>query len=94
MQPVSLPDTLRAKVGSPQNTALLVMYVEPAGPAEKAGVLIGDLVTGLNGGALEDTSDVQHWLSRAKIGDVVQASVLRAGSPLTLSITLADRPAR
>jgi S1-C subfamily serine protease len=94
MQPVSLPDTLRAKVGSPQNTALLVMHVEPAGPAEKAGVLIGDLVTGLNGGALEDTSDVQHWLSRAKIGDVVQASVLRAGSPLTLSITLADRPAR
>jgi len=94
MQPVSLPDTLRDKVGSQQNTALLVMHVEPSGPAEKAGVLIGDLITGLNGSALQDTSDVQHLLSRARVGNVVQAGVLRAGSPLTISITLADRPAR
>lgn len=94
MQPVALPATLRDKVGSQQNTALLVMHVEPSGPAERADVLIGDLVTGLNGNALEDTSDIQHLLSREKVGNVVQAAVLRAGSPLTISITLADRPAR
>jgi S1-C subfamily serine protease len=94
MQPVALPGALRDKIGSPQNTALLVMHVETSGPAEKAGVLIGDLVTGINGNALEDTSDIQHLLSRAKVGNVVQAAVLRAGSPLSISITLADRPAR
>src|SRR5215831_20331321 len=75
MQPVSLPETLRAKVGTRHNTALLVMHVETSGPAEKAGVLIGDLVTSLNGTALEDTSDIQHLLGRIKVGDVVQVSV-------------------
>ena len=94
MQPVSLPETLRSKLGTQQNTALLVMHVEPAGPAEKAGVLIGDLVTDFNGSAIEDTADIQHLLGKAKAGDTVQANVLRAGAPLKISVTLADRPAR
>jgi serine protease DegQ len=94
MQAVSLPEALRAQLGTQQGTALLVMHVEPSGPAEKAGVLIGDLITALNGTALEDTADIQHLLNRGKVGDVVQASVSRANSPLNLSIALADRPAR
>jgi len=94
MQPVSLPESLRSKLGTQQNTALLVMHVEPGGPAEKAGVLIGDLLTDFSGNALEDTSDIQHLLGKAKIGDVVQANLLRAGSPLKIALTLADRPAR
>jgi serine protease DegQ len=94
MQPVSLPETLRNKLGTQQNTALLVMHVEPAGPAEKGGVLIGDLVTDFNGSAIEDTADIQHLLGKARVGDVVHANLLRAGSPLKIAITLADRPAR
>jgi serine protease DegQ len=94
MQPVSLPETLRSKLGTQQNTALLVMHVEPTSPAEKAGVLIGDLVTDFGGSALEDTTDIQHLLGKTKVGDVVQANLLRAGSPLKITITLADRPAR
>lgn len=94
MQPVSVPETLRLKLGTQQNTALLVMHVERSGPAEKSGMLIGDLIASLNGTALEDTGDIQHLLGQAKIGDVVEASLLRAGTPLTISITLADRPAR
>jgi S1-C subfamily serine protease len=94
MQPVSLPESLRSKLGTQQNTALLVMHVEPAGPAEKAGILIGDLVTDFNGSAIEDTADMQHLLGKAKVGHIVQANLLRAGSPLKISVTLADRPAR
>jgi S1-C subfamily serine protease len=94
MQPVSLPETLRSKLGTQQNTALLVMHVEPASPAEKGGVLLGDLVTDFSGSALEDTADIQHVLGKAKVGDTVQANLLRAGSPLKITITLADRPAR
>ena len=85
---------LRSKLETQQNTALLVMHVEPASPAEKAGVLLGDLVTDFSGNALEDTADIQHLLGKAKVGDVVQANLLRAGSPLKITITLADRPAR
>jgi S1-C subfamily serine protease len=94
MQPVALPESLRGKLATPQASALLVMHVEPSSPAEKAGILLGDLLTAVQGRTLEDTADVQHLLGSLKVGDAVQATVLRAGTPVNLSVTLTDRPAR
>jgi S1-C subfamily serine protease len=94
MQPVAVPESLRAKTISGAGSALLVVHVEPSGPADKAGVLLGDLVIDLRGKAVEDTADIQHLLGSAKVGDTVQATVLRGGSPMKMSIALADRPAR
>jgi S1-C subfamily serine protease len=94
MQPVTIPESLRSNLAGPQSSALLVMHVEPGSPAEKAGVLLGDLVVNLQGSSLEDTADIQHLLGSSKVGDSVQATLLRAGAPLKLSLTLADRPAR
>jgi S1-C subfamily serine protease len=94
MQPVAVPDSLRGKISSSVNSALLVVHVEPSGPADKAGVLLGDLVFDLQGSSVEDTGDIQHLLGSAKVGDTVQASVLRGGSPMKVSIALADRPSR
>ena len=94
MQPVALPEALRSKLVTPQSNALLVVQVEPSGPAEKAGIFLGDLVTSVQGNPLEDTSDIQHLLGSAKVGDAVQATLLRAGTPVTVSVALADRPTR
>lgn len=94
MQPVAVPESLRGKISSSVNSALLVVHVEPSGPADKAGVLLGDLVFDLQGSSVEDTGDIQHLLGSAKVGDTVQATVLRGGSPMKVSIALADRPTR
>jgi len=94
MQPVAVPESLRGKVPGAGNSAVLVVHVEPAGPADKAGVLLGDVVVELQGKPVEDTGDIQQLLGSAKIGDTVSATVLRGGAPVKLSITLADRPAR
>ena len=94
MQPVAVPESLRGKAPGAGNSAVLVMHVEPAGPADKAGVLLGDVVVELQGKTVEDTGDIQQLLGSAKIGDTVAATVLRGGAPVKLSITLADRPTR
>ena len=94
MQPVALPESLRSKLAAPQSHALLVVHVEPASPAENAGILLGDLVTNVHGSALEDTADIQRLLGSSKVGDVIEANILRAGAPLKVNITLADRPSR
>ncbi len=94
MQPVAVPESLRGKTASGAGSALLVVHVEPSGPADKAGVLLGDLVFDLQGKPVEDTGDIQHLLGSAKVGDTVQVAVLRGGSPMKMSIALADRPAR
>jgi len=94
MQPVAIPESLRSKVASSASAALLVVHVEPTGPAEKGGVLLGDLVVELAGRAVEDTGEIQDALSPTKVGETVELTVLRAGSPLKRSIKLEDRPTK
>ena len=94
MQPVAVPESLKGKLAASVNSALLVVHVEPAGPADKAGVLLGDLVTELRGTPIEDTGDIQQLLGSSKVGDTVQATVLRGGTPVKMSIPLGDRPLR
>ena len=93
MQPVALPESLRAKTTG-ATSALLVVHVEPSGPADKGGVLLGDILVDLHGKPVTDTDDIQQLLSSAKIGDNVQLTLLRGGSLTKLAITLADRTAR
>jgi len=93
MQPVALPEALQKKASS-ATSALLVVHVEPSGPADKAGLLLGDILVELQGHAVADTEDIQHLLASSKVGDTVQATVLRGGSAVKVPITLADRAAR
>jgi len=94
MQPVAVPESLRGKVAASVSAALLVVHVEPSGPAGKAGVLLGDVLTEINGKAVEDTGDIEGLLATLKVGAQLNATVLRGGAPVKLSITLEDRPAR
>jgi S1-C subfamily serine protease len=94
MQPVAVPESLRGKVPGSGTSAVLVVHVEPASPADTAGVVLGDVVLELEGKPVEDTGDIQQLLGSSKIGQTLQATVLRGGAPMKLSITLADRPTR
>jgi S1-C subfamily serine protease len=93
MQPVTLPESLQAKAGG-VTSALLVVHVESSGPAEKAGILLGDVLVKLGGEVIRDTDDIQKLLGFSKVGDKLEAAVLRAGSAMEFPITLTDRAAR
>jgi S1-C subfamily serine protease len=94
MQPVSLPEALRSKLKTLTNGGLMVLHVEPSGPAEKAGIVLGDVIVELQGKAALDTDNLRDLLASAKIGDTVKATVVRGGSPVDVSLTLGERPAR
>ena len=94
MQPVAIPETTRAKLKSRANNGLLVMHVESEGPADKAGVLLGDVVTEIWGRALEDLGAVQELLASAKVGESIAIKVIRGGEMVQLSVNLGDLPRR
>lgn len=71
-------------------SGLIVLSVEPGGPAGSAGVLIGDVLTALNGQAVRDTDDVQTHLG--SVGQSLQASISRGGAPIELAIVTGERP--
>ncbi len=92
MQPVVLSHALQKKLGLPTNSALIIVSVEPDGPAEKAGALIGDVLVALDGTPVSDTDDVQAKLGREYIGKELTASILRGGAVAKLVIQVGERP--
>src|ERR1700690_890847 len=91
MQPVQVPESMRSKLPAQTRAGLLVTHVENHGPAEKAGVLLGDVLFEVGGATVEHVDTIQDSLSTAKIGDVLQIRVIRAGEIKPVSIKLGER---
>ena len=60
-------------------------------PAEKAGVLPGDLITRVNGEALKDSSDLLVQIGNLTPGRTVELELIRSGAAQRLSLTIAAR---
>ena len=93
MQQVRLPDSLRDRLGLSGGDAVIVLSVEPAGPAERAGLFIGDVLVALDEHRIEDVQDVLAFLSDDVAGKTVRASIIRAGNAADLAIAVGERPA-
>jgi S1-C subfamily serine protease len=94
MQPVAIPEALRGKLKSAAAGGLMVLHVEPGGPADKAGIVLGDVIVELQGKPALDTEHIQDLLASAKVSDRIAATLIRGGSPVELSIALGERPAK
>jgi S1-C subfamily serine protease len=94
MQPVRLPESLRSSLGLSNETGLIVISVESSGPAEAAGVLVGDILVALDGRPVADTDDVQSVLSSESVGKTITAQVVRGGASAEVQITVGERPRR
>jgi S1-C subfamily serine protease len=91
-QPVRLPEALSRRLAVPVEGGLIVVNTEPDGPAARAGLLMGDIVVALDGTPVRDTDDVQAVLGAKPVGATLTASIIRAGAPTEISITVGERP--
>ena len=65
--------------------------VRPGGPAEKAGLMAGDVIVEFGGAAVKDLYSYTDALYAHKPGDVVDIVVLRGGERKTVRATLGER---
>lgn len=70
----------------------LIVGLEDNGPAQQAGFLIGDIITTWSGEPVETVAAVSHRLSAETVGTSVKLGVLRGGSPISIDITVRERP--
>ena len=91
MHPLRLPSQLRKSLNLSAESGIMVVAVEPESPAEKAGVMIGDILVALDGTPVRDTDDVQSYLGGERIGKPVSASIIRGGSLKQLPIVVGER---
>ncbi len=71
---------------------LIVLSLEPGAPAASAGVIVGDVLTALNGKPVLDTDDVQYHLGPDRVGQSLKASISRGGNAIELTIIPGERP--
>jgi len=91
-QPVRLPPALQRSLGSESDAGLVVVNVEPDSPADRGGVLIGDILVALDGRAVRDPGDVLAALGGEQIGHAVGLRIVRGGKAETVSVTVGERP--
>ena len=92
-QTVELAAGLQEALGRKQESALLLVGVEEGSPADQAGLLIGDLLAGLDKKAVRDHRELLELLHSSEAGQKAEVELLRGGKPLRLALTLGERSA-
>ncbi len=75
--PRPLPPSAAARLG--RRGAVQVLQVVEGGPADRAGLVRGDLLVALDGEPVGDATDLQRLMLAERIGKEVVATVLRGG---------------
>jgi S1-C subfamily serine protease len=78
--------------GDDSARGVLVVSIDPAGPAAAAGLVVGDVITQWNGAAVSRVRAIMRLLGTDSAGTNAELGLLRAGKPASLSITLGERP--
>ena len=86
------PDLARGFGLAPGTKGALIQNVVPKGPAAKAGLEAGDLVTRVNGKPVESSGDLTRQVALVPPGEKVEIAVLRKGSEKSFTFPVANRP--
>jgi serine protease Do len=87
-----LTPALVRKLELKQPKGALVGDVVPQGPADKAGLKSGDIVTEFDGKAVKDSRHFRLQVARTKPGESVPVKLLRDGATKALSVTVKEQP--
>jgi len=82
VQPVRLPGG---------GLGLMIVNLEPGGTAQSAGLLLGDIIVGIDDRDVGDPMDLLATLGPERVGQPVVAKILRAGEPRTVTVTVGER---
>jgi serine protease Do len=78
--------------GMKNTNGALVAGVEKSGPADKSGLVAGDVILRFDGKAINSSSDLPRAVGGVKPGKSVNVEVLRKGATKTLSVVVAEAP--
>jgi serine protease Do len=87
----TITPVLAAGLGLSRDQGALLADIVPGSAADRAGLIVGDLVLALDGKAIENGRQLQVNLYRRAIGEVVRLDVLREGKTVSTSVSVTER---
>ena len=91
VQPVAFPEAARQSLGTSSDRGLLIVTIAPGSPAEKAGLLLGDILVGIEGSPIHGMRSLQASLDSEYVGKPVTVEIIRGGKLLKLSLTVGEK---
>jgi S1-C subfamily serine protease len=87
---VPLPERQRA--GRAQKFGLLISHVAEHSPAESGGLLVGDLIVGFGGDAIQEPEELVTRLRGDRVGAAVPVTVIRGTNAVDVTVIVSERP--
>ena len=94
MQTVRLPGSMVNALNLSGDGGVIVVSVEPDSPADRAGILLGDVLVSLGDSPVQDYRDVQAKLDPEQVGKPLGVRVIRGGTLVDLTVVVGERPRR
>jgi len=90
-QTVKIPAEAQKAIDREQASGLLVIGVEEDSPAAAGGLMVGDILVGVNGSPVRNHDELFTHLSGEVIGVSTPIDILRGGQPRTVDIVIGER---
>ncbi|MBW3632747.1 MAG: S1C family serine protease [Chloroflexi bacterium] len=90
-QGVRLPEALTRALANGQEQGLLIVSVETGGPADAAGLMLGDVILAIDGETVGQVEQLQERLTGDRVGKSVPIRIARGGEPREIGVTVGER---
>jgi len=92
IEPQDVDDEIARVLSLPRSEGVLIRGVQRGGPAERAGMQVGDVVLDVAGRATRDTPALLTRIAELPPGSSAKVTVLRDAKPLLLDVSVGKRP--
>jgi S1-C subfamily serine protease len=90
-QPVDISPQQQKSLDRIQETGLLLVGVEKGSPAERGGLMVGDIIVGFAGAPLSEPDELLTRLTGEVVGNPTLVEVLRGGELQEITVTIGER---
>jgi S1-C subfamily serine protease len=87
---LKIPSEEASKLGATQGPGVVVYQVQPRSAADRAGLRQGDIITALNGTAVNDPNTFRNTIAAIAPGTEVTLTVKRGGTERQVRATLGE----
>jgi S1-C subfamily serine protease len=86
-----LPDALAQSLANGQEQGLLIVSVEAGGPADTAGLMLGDVILAVDGDDVSQVEQLQERLTGDRVGRTIPIRLVRGGESREIGVTVGER---
>jgi S1-C subfamily serine protease len=90
LQPINVPPAMRA--AAHQTSGRLVVSITPGGPAEHAGLRLGDVLLAIDGESVSGPHGVRDFIRADRIGSTIDIRLIREAAIRKVTLRIAPQP--